>query len=203
MKSTIAVILACLVFSLPVAAYTTNGKVVHVVDGDTIDVLNADKVTIRIRMAGIDAPEKAQAFGRQSTEHLSTLVAGKHVSVEWYKLDRDKRQVGKVLVTGKDANFAQVQAGFAWHSKEYQNEQSPADRAAYAKAETDARARKMGLWIDPNPIPPSDFRHGTGDASPEKRMQAGEACPCGGTVSCTGPKGGSYCMTKGNKKKYL
>lgn len=105
------------------------------------------------------------------------------------------------MIDGKDANLAQVQAGMAWHFKKYQKEQSPSDRASYAQAEIDARTRRIGLWVDANPIPPSDYRHGTGEASPEKRMQAGEVCPCGGTVSCTGPKGGEYCMTKGDKKK--
>lgn len=203
MKSIIAALLACLTFSLPVAADTINGKVIGIVDGDTVDVLDASKVTHRIRLAGIDAPEKSQAFGSRSTKHLSNLIFGKTVSVEWTKKDRDERAVGKILIDGKDANLAQVQAGMAWHFKKYQKEQSPADRATYAQAEIAAHTSRIGLWVDANPIPPYDYRHGTGEASPEKRMQAGEACPCGGTVSCTGPKGGAYCMTKGDKKKYL
>lgn len=201
MKSTIAALLACLAFSA--SADTINGKVVAVADGDTVTVLDTSMVEHKIRLAGIDAPEKAQAFGNRSKEHLSGLVFGKTVTVDWNKKDVYGRTVGKVLVAGSDANLAQVQAGMAWHYKKYQNEQSPSDRASYAQAEDNARARKVGLWTDASPIPPSDFRHSTGDASPEKRVQAGETCPCGGTMSCIGPKGGAYCITNGGKKKYL
>jgi len=203
MKVSIAISFACLAFSLPVAADVINGKVVGIVDGDTIDVLDASGRQHRIRLAGIDAPEKSQAFGSRSKENLSTVVFDKTVSVQWTKKDRDERPVGKVLMAGQDVNLAQVQAGLAWHFKKYQKEQSPADRANYAQAENEARSRRIGLWADGNPIPPSDYRHGTGEASPEKRMQAGEKCPCGAAVSCTGPKGGTYCMTNGGKKKYF
>lgn len=203
MKAFIAIFFTCLAFSLPVAADIINGKVVGIVDGDTIDVLDANGRQHRIRLAGIDAPEKFQAFGSRSKENLSTMVFGKSVSVQWTKTDRDERAVGKVLMAGQDTNLAQVQAGLAWHFKKYQKEQSPADRTSYAQAENEARARRIGLWVDANPIPPSDYRHGTGDASPEKRIQAGEACPCGAIMSCAGPKGGTYCVTNGGKKKYL
>jgi endonuclease YncB( thermonuclease family) len=201
MKSILAALFACLAFS--VSADTITGKVVAVADGDTVTVLDAGKVEHKIRLAGIDAPEKAQAFGNRSKEHLSGLVFGKTVTVDWNKKDVYGRTVGKVLVAGSDANLAQVQAGMAWHYKKYQNEQGPSDRANYAQAEDNARAGRVGLWADTNPIPPSDFRHGTGDVSPGKRMQAGEVCPCGGSTSCSGPKGGSYCMTKSDKKKYF
>jgi endonuclease YncB( thermonuclease family) len=203
MKSTITALLACLALAFPVAADTINGKVVAVADGDTITVLDASKVEHKIRLAGIDAPEKAQAFGNRSKEHLSDLVFGKTVTVDWNKKDVYGRTVGKILVAGSDINLVQLQAGMAWHYKKYQNEQSSADRTSYAQAENNARARRVGLWTDANPMPPSDFRHGTGDASPEKRAQAKESCPCGGTTSCIGQKGGTYCVTNGGKKKYL
>lgn len=179
-----------------------SGKVVGVLDGDTIDILDTRNVQTRIRLAGIDAPEKSQAFGNRSKEHLSRLVFAKSVDVEASKTDRHGRTIGKVLVGGRDANLSQVRAGMAWHYKQYEKEQSATDRVAYAQAEQAAHAAHVGLWHDTAPIPPWDFRHGTGNASPEKRAQAGEACPCGGAASCTGPKGGSYCITNGGKKKY-
>jgi endonuclease YncB( thermonuclease family) len=203
MKSTIATLLVCLSLAFPVVADTINGKVVAVADGDTITVLDARKVEHKIRLAGIDAPEKAQAFGNRSKEHLSGLVFGKTVTVDWNKKDVYGRTVGKILVAGSDINLAQLQAGMVWHYKKYQNEQSSADRTSYAQAENNARARRVGLWTDANPMPPSDYRHGTGDASPEKRAQAGESCPCGGATSCTGTKGGTYCVTNSGKKKYI
>ena len=203
MKAVFTSLFTCLIFSLPVAADTITGKVIGIADGDTVTVLDASKVEHKIRLAGIDAPEKAQAFGNRSKEHLSGLVYGKSVTVDWKKKDAYGRTVGKILVAGTDANLAQVQAGMAWHYKKYQNEQSSSDRASYSRAEDSARTRRTGLWADPNPISPSDFRHGTGEASPAKRTQTGDTCLCGGTLSCTGSRGGTYCMTNSGNKKYL
>jgi endonuclease YncB( thermonuclease family) len=203
MKTIFTTLFTCLIFSLPVAADTITGKVVGIADGDTVTVLDASKIEYKIRLAGIDAPEKAQAFGNRSKEHLSGLVYGKSVTVDWNKKDAYGRTVGKILVAGTDANLAQIQAGMAWHYKKYQNEQSSSDRASYSQAEDSARTHRTGLWADPNPIPPSDFRHSTGDASPTKRTQAGDTCPCGGTQSCTGSRGGIYCFTNSGNKKYF
>ncbi len=74
------------------------------------------------------------------------------------KNDRYGRLVGKVLVNGRDANLAQIQAGMAWHYKEYQREQTVTDRQLYAEAESHAAMTKQGLWADPNPVPPWDWR---------------------------------------------
>lgn len=93
-------------------------------DGDTITVLDADKVQHKIRLAGIDAQEKKQPFGQRSKESLSDLVFSKAVTVDTNKRDRYGREVGKVLVNGLDANLVQVQRGFAWHYKAYEREQS-------------------------------------------------------------------------------
>lgn len=90
------------------------GRVVKVADGDTITVLDDQLQQHRIRLGGIDAPERRQAFGGRSRETLSQMVAGRTVVVESNKLDRYGRSVGVVLVDGRDANLAQVQAGMAW-----------------------------------------------------------------------------------------
>lgn len=134
------------------------GLVVGVSDGDTITVLDDSKKQHKIRLAGIDAPEKKQAFGQRSKEHLSDLVYRKNVTIEGDKLDRYGRTIGKVVINGTDANLQQVKAGFAWHYKKYQREQSKADRVLYARAEDEARAQKRGLWRDVDPTPPWDFR---------------------------------------------
>lgn len=141
-------------------AEVTEGKVIGVADGDTITVLDASKSQHRIRLQGIDAPESSQAFGARSKQHLSDLVFNKEVSVEWKKRDRYGRVLGKVLVGGRDACLAQVRAGMAWHYKYYQEEQSPEDRRLYAEAEREARAARRGLWAEPDPVPPWDFRRG-------------------------------------------
>jgi endonuclease YncB( thermonuclease family) len=148
-----------LLFAFAVNAETVTGQVVGVADGDTITVLDSDKVQHKIRLAGIDAPEKKQAFGNRSKESLSDMVFDKTVNVETEKRDRYGRQIGKVLVNGLDVNLVQVERGMAWFYRQYQREQSPTDQQSYAAAEIEARAAKLGLWRDADPMPPWEFRH--------------------------------------------
>jgi endonuclease YncB( thermonuclease family) len=142
----------------PVWAKSFDGLVVGVADGDTLTVLDATQHTHRIRLAGIDAPERRQAFGDRSTRVLSDLVFGKTVSIEFEKVDRFGRIVGKVRLGEVDAGLEMVRAGFAWHFKKYADEQAPADRAAYDSAEQDARRRRDGVWKDADAIAPWEFR---------------------------------------------
>lgn len=127
-------------------------------------MLDADKN----RLAGIDAPEKRQAFGNVSKQSLVDMVAGQAVAVEWVKVDKYGRKLGKVLLAGLDCNLVQVKRGLAWHYKQYQREQSSADRQSYAAAEIEARAAKLGLWRDAAPVPP----WGLGTRVNHKRMIA-------------------------------
>jgi endonuclease YncB( thermonuclease family) len=140
-------------------AVTIAGQVVGVADGDTITVLDADKVQHKIRLAGIDAPEKKQAFGNRSKESLSDLAFDKTVIVETNKRDRYGRQIGKVLVNGQDVNLVQVERGMAWFYRKYQREQSPNDQRLYEAAEDAAKAGRRGLWLDVVPVAPWEFRH--------------------------------------------
>ena len=141
------------------------GKVVGIVDGDTIDVLDSDRNTHRVRLAGIDAPERRQAFGARSTQNLTALVRGSDVRVEWYKLDDWQRLVGKVLKNGQDICLEQVRAGFAWHFKRYEDEQSEDDRRIYDAAEKEARSAKKGLWKELIPLEPWLYRERQPDHS--------------------------------------
>lgn len=134
------------------------GRVVRVADGDTITILDAGKVRHKVRLAGIDAPEKAQAFGESSHKSLAELLAGKIVSVETHKKDRYGRLVGKVLLDGHDVNVDQIRRGRAWFYTEYANEQTTSDRQSYDQAEAEARSSRRGLWIGKNPQPPWEFR---------------------------------------------
>ena len=152
-------LLLTLLFAFACNAETITGNVVGVADGDTITVLDADKVQHKIRLAGIDAPEKKQAFGNRSKESLSDMVFDKTVNVETEKRDRYGRQIGKVLVNGQDVNLVQVERGMAWFYRQYQREQSPNDRKLYEAAEDAAKAGRRGLWRDSEPVPPWDFRH--------------------------------------------
>lgn len=143
---------------LPSQAELISGRVVHVADGDTVTVLDAGKVQHKIRLAGIDAPEKSQAYGERSRESLAELVANRTVIVETDKQDRYGRRVGKVLVNGKDVNIEQIRRGLAWFYRHYERELSDADRQGYDRAEEEARDYRRGLWADPRPVPPWDFR---------------------------------------------
>ena len=152
-----AIVLAlCLVFQ--VQAETLLGRVINVADGDTITVLDDTHTQHKIRLTGIDAPEKRQAFGNVSKQSLVEQVAGQSVAVEWVKVDKYGRKVGKVLLAGLDCNLVQVKRGLAWHYKQYQREQLPADQQSYAAAEIEARTAKLGLWRDADSMPPWEFR---------------------------------------------
>ncbi len=157
--TTLAVLLLALfaIFSSAIAE-TLQGKVVGVHDGDTITLLDNNDTQYRIRLAGIDAPELSQPFGKASKDHLSTLIFGKTVSVEYSKRDKYGRMVGKIMLEKQDICLEQIRSGLAWHYKKYENEQSPEDRVSYAAAEEKARSQKAGLWQDPNPVPPWDYR---------------------------------------------
>jgi len=149
-------LLVCL--SLVASADSLTGKVVKITDGDTLYVLDANYKQHKIRLAGIDAPERKQAYGLASRKHLLSIVAGKQVIVEYQKRDRYGRIVGKVWIDGVDACLEQIKAGFAWHYKKYQREQSPEDQRLYADAENQAREERLGLWRENNPIPPWEHR---------------------------------------------
>lgn len=139
-------------------AATLQGKVIGVADGDTVTLFDAQKNQHKIRLQGIDAPEKAQAFGNKSKQSLHEMVHGKEVFVDVQKKDKYGRSVGKILVNQTDACLEQIKRGMAWHYKQYANEQSPEDRDVYAQAESTARAQSLGLWKDKSPTPPWAFR---------------------------------------------
>lgn len=129
-----------------------------VADGDTVTILDAQKVQHKIRLGGIDAPEKKQAFGQRSKEALSDCAFGKEVTVDWDKTDRYQRKVWKILVPGAECNFRQLKLGMAWHYKKYAKEQPSTCRTTFAAAEDVARNAKTGLWSYAAPVAPWDFR---------------------------------------------
>lgn len=154
-------IIAALLLTLTAAcawAETITGRVVGVADGDTITVLDAGNQQHKIRLAGIDCPEKNQPYGQAAKQSMSDQVFDRQVTVETNKRDRFGRDIGKVLVSGVDANLEQIKRGLAWHYKKYEREQEPLDRATYSGAEIEARGAGRGLWSDPAPIPPWHWR---------------------------------------------
>lgn len=136
-----------------------SGQVVGVMDGDTIAVLRNGK-EVRIRLHGVDAPEKRQAFGAKAKTFTSEQVFGKTVRVAVKDYDKYGRWVGEVFVeerAGPDTrelslNAALVEAGLAWAYRKYSQDFVPQEEAA--------RAARRGLWSQPQPQAPWDFRHG-------------------------------------------
>jgi endonuclease YncB( thermonuclease family) len=137
---------------------TWEGRVVRVVDGDTFVLLVAGNVQERVRLAGIDCPERGQAFGTKAKETLLARVGGKDVTVEWGKRDRYKRVVGKVIDGAGDVNLALVRSGMCWWYRKYAGEQSDVDQVLYEDAERKAREGRVGLWRDQAPVPPWEWR---------------------------------------------
>lgn len=141
-----------------VNAEVLNGTVVGVIDGDTITVLDKSNNEHKVRLMGIDAPEKSQAFGSEAKQTLSNYIYKKEVSVEYKKLDKYKRIVGKVTLEGKDICLKMIVDGMAWHYTEYEKEQSKTDRELYREADASARSGMIGLWQIDSSIEPSRYR---------------------------------------------
>ena len=157
-KSTLAAFALLAVFVWDATAATLAGRVVGVADGDTVTVLTAEKRQFKIRLSGIDAPEKKQAFGAHAKETLARQLFGQAVVVEWSKLDRYGRIVGKIEVEGIDVNLSQVREGSAWVYVQYLRELPAADRQLYLEAQQQAREERRGLWRDSDPEPPWQWR---------------------------------------------
>ena len=155
----------CVLLAVPASAAVIEGRVVAVADGDTVTVLDARKRQHKVRLTGIDAPEKRQPFGEASRQHLAGLVFGRAVEARCPKRDRYGRWLCKLRVDGRDANFAQLAAGMAWHYKAYGKDQGLFDFTGYALIELEARYRRRGLWADPRPQAPWEFRRARREAA--------------------------------------
>jgi endonuclease YncB( thermonuclease family) len=137
----------------PAGAQVLEGKIVAVLDGDTVTLLGANHEQYRIRLAQIDAPEKNQPFGQRSKQSLSDLLHGKDVRAECKTRDRYGRHICEIAVGSTDADLEQVRRGMAWAYRKYTR------NAAYFQAENEAKIAKRGLWSEPNPTPPWQWRH--------------------------------------------
>ena len=136
-----------------VCAADYTGRVVGVIDGDTLEVLNGHHAE-RIRLSGIDCPEKGQAYGQKAKHAASDLAFGKEVTVQTHGLDKYKRTLGDVLLPdGMNLNQELVKQGWCWWYRKY----APGDTVLEG-LEKDAREAKIGLWVDPAPITPWVFR---------------------------------------------
>jgi len=159
----LAMALALALASPAEAGPPLNGRVVKVVDGDTIDVLDDAFRTHRIRFAWTDAPESGQAFGRAAKKALAEIVFGKRVTIEVVKFDRygsphGKRLIGSVFLGQEDVGLTLVGQGWAWHNEPFMREQPAESRRAYAKAQAIAREARLGLWRDASQVAPWRWR---------------------------------------------
>lgn len=152
MRAALALALVLAANAATAATRPLSGRIVGVSDGDTVTLLTPDLREHRIRLAQIDAPESRQAFGSRSKQSLAALCFGRQALVRIEDTDRYGRVVGRVTCSGVDANAHQVRTGMAWVYRRYAK-----DPALY-RLEDMARAQRVGLWTDPAPVPPWEFR---------------------------------------------
>lgn len=140
-------------FSLIAAQAIIEGNVIGITDGDTIRILRG-KEEIKVRLYGIDCPEKKQAFGSRAKQYASELVFRKNVKVISHGNDRYGRVIGEVILEdGRSLNKEMLKAGMAWWYEQYAK-----NEAEYSALQDQARKDSVGLWIDRSPIPPWEFR---------------------------------------------
>ena len=139
----------------------------HLSDGDSFVVRAEDGRRIAVRLSAIDAPEKSQPHGDVSRRSLLALLDDRTLTIIPIKRDPYGRTVARVLAGDLDVGLEQVRNGMAWHYKRYESEQGPRERRDYSVAEQRARAASIGLWAEPDPLPPWRFRE------LQRRRQAG------------------------------
>jgi micrococcal nuclease len=192
------------------------GECVTIADGDTITVLDADKKQTKVRLEGIDAPERRQDYGTASKEQLAKLIFQKQVRICRHGTDKYGRTLGDVFIDDFWVNRELVKGGFAWQYKKYSRDSRLAD------AEIKARKESLGVWSRRDAIPPWEFRHPpvTTQITPPtpKRRSVEPAAPstfdrdsdkeavtgytATGIPIHTGPRGGRYHYSKNGKKVY-
>lgn len=153
-KTASVFLLLIILFCSAFTRRSETGRVVGVSDGDTITILHDDYSQEKIRLFGIDCPEKSQAFGQRAKQFTSSLVYGKVVTIRRMDEDRYSRTVAWVFVGKTNVNAELVRAGYAWHFRKYSND------LELQRLEDEARKSKRGLWVDPIPIPPWEYRKG-------------------------------------------
>lgn len=138
--------------SFVLSAQQLQGKVVNIADGDSFTLLTDGKMQVRIRMHGIDAPEKGQPYSQVSKQFLNSLLVNQKVNVEVRNKDRYRRVVGMVYVNGKNINEIMIAEGYAWHYLKYDKNK------AWISLQEKAKIEKKGLWKDNHPIEPWNYR---------------------------------------------
>ena len=136
---------------LPVSGKYVTGRVVKVTDGDTVTLLASGNKEVKVRLDGIDAPEKGQDFGEKSRQFLASMVAGKTVRVHYKSKDRYGRILGTVFIGNMNVNEEMIRNGLAWPYYYNRNKN-------YRKLQAEAKAKKLNIWSAKSPVDPYDFR---------------------------------------------
>ena len=157
LNRTLALLLPLLLSASPATA-DVRGKVVSIQDGDTLTVL-VDRRQVRVRLSDIDAPELKQPFGTRARQSLSEMCFGKVATLAMRGRDRYQRSLAQVTCDGRDANAEQVRRGYAWTFVRY----APRDSPLFT-LEREAKAAHRGLWADPAPVAPWEWRNGRATA---------------------------------------
>jgi len=147
-------LLPLLLFLASCSETPESARVVRIADGDTITVLYADNTQEKIRLYGIDCPERTQPFGRKARQYTSSLVFGKPVTIRSMDRDRYGRNVAWIYIGDTSLNAELVRAGYAWHYRKHSND------PMLQRLENEARKDGRGLWRDPAPVPPWKYRNG-------------------------------------------
>lgn len=140
---------------LSTPCFALTGKVVKVSDGDTVTVLDDNHQQHKVRLYGIDTPEKKQAFGRVAGRATASMIAGQVVDVQEIDRDRYGRTVGIIRHNGRVINRELVKAGYAWVYRQYCK---ISECKAWLEDEAQAREQRLGLWQDREPVPPWEWR---------------------------------------------
>ncbi len=198
---------------------TLTGRIVSITDGDTVTVLDENNKQHKIRLAGIDAPERNQTSGQRSREALAAKIFQKDVRITWRELDKYGRTIGDIYIDDRWINMEMVREGWAWHYLKY------SDSKELSAAEATAQRGKLGLWTKSDAEPPWEFRHNEKNKpKPEPVVKAPAPSPkpapradppnnesqdeqasghtVTGTPTFTGPRGGEYHYSKSGKKVY-
>ena len=132
------------------------GKVIEITDGDAITVFNLNR-PVRVRLLGVDAPEKDQFYGDVAKQHLKDLIFDKLVSVEYSGIASNGNLVGRVLINGTDVGAQMIRDGVAWYDPSHNSRLTETDRDVYIQSEQAARNEKRGLWQADHPVAPWEF----------------------------------------------
>ncbi len=152
MRKCLQIVFYILLFCTYANSLELVGKVIKVSDGDTVTILTEDKVSHKIRLNDIDAPEKKQPFGNKSRDNLASYIAGEIITVKYKSKDKYGRILGTIYFENLDINLQQIKNGYAWVYKQYSENQT------YYQEEQKAKDLKKGLWIAKEPLAPWEYR---------------------------------------------